>query len=269
MPLSILSLIQLSTEQVAQIRDVAPDSHVICTSRSDPDFAQQLASADVVLGSLKIGKHEEAPNLKWIQLPHAGAEGWIDSPREIAITTGVGIYGIPIAEHVFAMMLALTRGIAEAVRAMPSATWRHPAHSLEIHGSTCAVIGLGNIGREVAKRAAAFGMLEPIIETQWLGKAEVLQIFRISRIGVVAGSRVTEGELRPKADIVVTRDGQEVYKGKLTSLKHFNQEVPTVSAPSECGIASGDFRAWRVGDKIEATIEVSVERKMPTAQTRQ
>ncbi|MGE5530869.1 MAG: translation initiation factor IF-2 [Bacteroidota bacterium] len=118
-------------------------------------------------------------------------------------------------------------------------------------------------------RAAAYGMLEPIIETQWLGKAEVLQIFRISRIGVVAGSRVTEGELRPKADIVVTRDGQEVYKGKLTSLKHFNQEVPTVSAPSECGIASGDFRAWRVGDKIEATIQVSVERKMPTAQTRQ
>lgn len=118
-------------------------------------------------------------------------------------------------------------------------------------------------------RAAAFGMLEPIIETQWLGKAEVLQIFRISRIGVVAGSRVTEGELRPKADIVVTRDGQEVYKGKLTSLKHFNQEVPVVSAPSECGIASGDFRAWRVGDKIEATIEVSVERKMPISQTRQ
>ena len=117
-------------------------------------------------------------------------------------------------------------------------------------------------------RAAAFGMLEPIVETQYLGKAEVLQIFRISRVGVVAGSRVTDGEMRPKADIVVTRDGQEVYRGKLSSLKHFNQEVAVVSAPSECGLASGDFRAWRVGDKVEATMEVTVERKMPVAQSR-
>ena len=118
-------------------------------------------------------------------------------------------------------------------------------------------------------RAAAFGMLEPVIETQYLGKAEVLQIFRISRIGVVAGSRVTEGELRPNADIVVTRGNEEVYRGKLTSLKHFNQEVSVVTAPSECGLASADFRGWHVGDKIEATIEVSVERKMPVAQARQ
>lgn len=118
-------------------------------------------------------------------------------------------------------------------------------------------------------RAAAFGMLEPIVETQYLGKAEVLQIFRISRVGVVAGSRVTDGELRPKADIVVTRDGQEVYRGKLSSLKHFNQEVAVVSAPSECGIASGDFRQWRIGDKVEATMQVTVERKMPVAQSRQ
>lgn len=112
-------------------------------------------------------------------------------------------------------------------------------------------------------RAAAWGMLEPIIETKWLGRAEVLQIFRISRIGVVAGSRVLEGELRPNADIVVTRDREEIYRGKLTSLRHYNQNVSIVQAPSECGIASGDFRGWRVGDRIEATMQVSTERKMP------
>lgn len=114
-------------------------------------------------------------------------------------------------------------------------------------------------------RAAAFGMLEPVVETRYLGKAEVLQIFRISRVGVVAGSRVTDGEMRPNADIVVTRDGQEVYRGKLTSLRHYNQDVSLVQAGSECGLASSDFRGWKVGDIVEATHEVTVERKLQTA----
>ncbi|MBU0608804.1 MAG: translation initiation factor IF-2, partial [Armatimonadetes bacterium] len=114
-------------------------------------------------------------------------------------------------------------------------------------------------------RAAAYGMLEPIVETRYLGKAEVLQLFRISRIGVIAGSRVTDGELRPNADIVVTRDREEVYRGKLTSLKHFNQDVSLVQAGSECGIASSDFRGWKIGDQVEATIEVTVERKLQPA----
>lgn len=114
-------------------------------------------------------------------------------------------------------------------------------------------------------RAAAFGMLEPLIETQYLGKAEVLQIFRISRVGVVAGSRVLDGELRPNADIVVKRGNEEVYRGKLTSLRHFNQDVSLVQAGSECGIASADFRGWKVGDQVEATMQVTVERKLQTA----
>jgi translation initiation factor IF-2 len=116
--------------------------------------------------------------------------------------------------------------------------------------------------------AAANGMLEPIVETHDLGKAEVLQIFRISAVGVVAGSRVTEGELKPNADIVVTRDGEEVYRGKLTSLKHYNQDVSQVRAPSECGITSGDFRGWKIGDKVSATMQVTVERKLQAISTR-
>jgi translation initiation factor IF-2 len=110
--------------------------------------------------------------------------------------------------------------------------------------------------------AAAFGLLEPIVETQYLGAAEVLQIFRISRIGVVAGCRVTDGELRPNANMVVTREGEEIYRGKLTSLRHFDRDVSLVQAPSECGVSSSEFRGWRPGDRIEATIEVTIERKM-------
>jgi translation initiation factor IF-2 len=110
--------------------------------------------------------------------------------------------------------------------------------------------------------AAAFGLLAPIIETRDLGDAEVLQVFRISRVGVVAGCRVLEGELRPNADIVVTRDGEEIHRGRLSSLKRFNNDVSLVQAPSECGVASGDFRGWRAGDRFHATTQVTVERRL-------
>ena len=85
-------------------------------------------------------------------------------------------------------------------------------------------------------RAAAFGMLEPIIETRRIGAAEVLQVFRISRIGAIAGSRVLEGELRPNADIVVTRDGQEVHRGKITSLRHYDRDVSVIQVANGRGL---------------------------------
>jgi len=117
-------------------------------------------------------------------------------------------------------------------------------------------------------QAAAFGLLEPIIETRDLGDAEVLQVFRISRIGVVAGCRVTDGVLRPNADIVVTRDREEIFRGRITSLRRFDNDVSVVEAPSECGLASGDFRGWRPGDRIHATMQVTVERKLQTQSQR-
>lgn len=111
-------------------------------------------------------------------------------------------------------------------------------------------------------RAAVQGMLEPIVETRYLGKAEVLQLFRVARVGVVAGVRVLDGELRANADIVVWRDGEEVFRGKLTSLKRFDQDVPSVPAGTECGVGVEGFRGWKVGDIIEATSQVIVERKL-------
>ncbi len=111
-------------------------------------------------------------------------------------------------------------------------------------------------------RAAVQGMLEPIVETRYLGKAEVLQLFRVARVGVVAGVRVLDGELRANADIVVWRDGEEVFRGKLTSLKRFDQDVPSVPAGTECGVGVEGFRGWKVGDIIEATTQVIVERKL-------
>ncbi len=110
--------------------------------------------------------------------------------------------------------------------------------------------------------AAASGLLQPVIEEHTIGKAEVLQTFRSSRAGVVAGCRVIEGRLQPNAKMTVTRNGEVVYTGSLGSLRHFDQDVSEIQAPGECGVATQNFRQWQVGDIIEASVEVEVERHL-------
>ena len=110
--------------------------------------------------------------------------------------------------------------------------------------------------------AAASGMLKPIVEERALGTAEVLQIFRSSRAGVVAGCRVTDGRLRPGAKIRVLRDGEVAYTGTLDSLRHFDRDVSEVEVPSECGVASRAYRGWQEGDVIQASTEVEIERRV-------
>jgi len=109
-------------------------------------------------------------------------------------------------------------------------------------------------------RAALKGMLAPIYREVMLGRAEVRQLFRISRLGVVAGCRVTEGVVRRGADIKVLRNGEQVYQGKLVSLRHLKDDVNEMSAGSECGIVVPDFRAWAEGDVVEVWTTEEVRR---------
>ncbi len=111
-------------------------------------------------------------------------------------------------------------------------------------------------------RRAMLGMLEPIYEEQLIGQAEVLQTFDISRIGVIAGCRVTNGRMERGARIEVTRNGNQVFDGELSSLRRFENDVTAVEAPQECGIAAHDFNAWEPGDIIKAYQKVEVERPL-------
>lgn len=108
---------------------------------------------------------------------------------------------------------------------------------------------------------AAAGMLEPVYEEQFIGRAMVLQLFRISRLGVIAGSRVTDGKMQRGARIEVKRAGEVVYGGKLSSLRHLKDDVATVEAPNECGLLVSDWRGWQENDIVEAYAQVEVERK--------
>lgn len=154
----LLHLIDISDEWKRRIVAIVPNVEFLPGSRNEPQFPEQLRLADIVLGSVKIHDRAEAPNLEWIQLPHAGADGWQETPEGILISTGAGVYGVPIAEHLLALMLGLTRGIHTAVRAMPHAQWKQPGHHLELCGATALVVGFGDIGQQFAKRAHAFGM---------------------------------------------------------------------------------------------------------------
>ncbi|MEK9165177.1 MAG: translation initiation factor IF-2 [Chloroflexota bacterium] len=95
------------------------------------------------------------------------------------------------------------------------------------------------------------GMLEPEYRDVLIGKAEVRQVFRIPKIGHIAGSYVREGEIKRSALARVMRGGEKIFEGKLSSLKHEKDDVRDVRQGFECGIAVEGFESFKSGDLIE------------------
>jgi translation initiation factor IF-2 len=102
------------------------------------------------------------------------------------------------------------------------------------------------------------GMLEPEEMETVIGHAEVRAVFRISKIGNVAGCYVTEGELRRNAKVRVLRAGQVIHEGEILSLKRLHDDVREVRQGFECGLAVRNFTDFVVGDRIEAYIREKV-----------
>ena len=114
-------------------------------------------------------------------------------------------------------------------------------------------------------RKAMLGLLDPVYKENYLGKAEVLNIFRIPKVGTIAGARVLDGVLRRDADIRLTRGGEQIFKGKLGSLKRFKDDAREVTSGMECGIGINNFNDIQVGDQIEAFVTERVAAEL-TAQ---
>ncbi|HSY72543.1 MAG TPA: translation initiation factor IF-2 [Alloacidobacterium sp.] len=107
-------------------------------------------------------------------------------------------------------------------------------------------------------RKAMLGLLEPVFKENYLGRAEVLNVFKIPKVGTIAGCRVLDGVLRRDSEIRLMRDGAQVYKGKLTSLKRFKDDAREVTNGMECGVGLSNFNDIKVGDTIEAFITEKV-----------
>lgn len=98
------------------------------------------------------------------------------------------------------------------------------------------------------------GMLEPEEKETTLGHAEVRAVFHISKLGNIAGCRVTDGEIRRNARVRILRRGEVLHEGNVTTLKHLQDDVREVKTGFDCGISTKGFDSFEVGDIIEAYI---------------
>jgi translation initiation factor IF-2 len=106
------------------------------------------------------------------------------------------------------------------------------------------------------------GMLAPERRETFLGYAEILQIFNISKVGKVAGCRVTDGVVRRGSGVGLLRDNVVIHEGTLSILKRFKDEVPEVKQGMECGMAFANYQDIREGDQIECFQVELIERKL-------
>jgi len=181
-------------------------------------------------GSLEVLKQtvEELGNEEVIvDVVHAGVGGVSETDVLLAETANAAI----LAFHV-----------------MPDGKARKEAERVRVDIRRYEVIYelLESVQLEVA------GLLTPETREDVIGTAEVMQIFRSSRWGVIAGCRVTQGKLKRACRARVVRDGRKIYEAPFASLRHLKDDVREVEAPKECGLKVQDFEDLKVGDLIEA-----------------
>jgi translation initiation factor IF-2 len=105
---------------------------------------------------------------------------------------------------------------------------------------------------------AMVGLLEPVIEERYLGRAEVRETFRVPRVGTVAGSYVQDGLVTRNAEARLLRDNVVIFEGKVGSLRRFKDDVNEVKSGFECGISIANFNDIKIGDVIEVFVKEEI-----------
>ncbi|MBX9992310.1 translation initiation factor IF-2 [Phreatobacter oligotrophus] len=111
-------------------------------------------------------------------------------------------------------------------------------------------------------KAAMSGLLAPELRETMLGNAEILEVFNITKVGKVAGCRVTDGRVERGANVRLIRDSVVVHEGKLSTLKRFKDEVKEVQVGQECGMAFESYQDMRPGDVIECYRVEEIKRSL-------
>ena len=155
------------------------------------------------------------------------------------------------------LLAAASNAIIVGFQVRPSASARKLAEKEEIEIRLYSIIydAINDI------KDAIEGMLEPVLKEEIVASVEVLEIFKISKVGTVAGCVVREGRLQRSTPIRVIRDGIVIYTGKLGSLKRFKDDVKEVTNGQDCGLNIESFNDIRVGDIVEGYEQVEVKRK--------
>lgn len=188
MELHLLSFVRLSDEQIELLHHAAPGCSVTC--RHPEQAVSVMPDIDILLGydsQMNIDAFlKQMPKLKWIHAFSAGVEMLLASEAfrrsDILLTNSRGIHGIPMAEHVLGTMLASSRRLIEAWENQKNHRWSRLTSPDELYGKTAAVIGLGSIGREVAKHLKNMGMCVVAVKQKETTEPFVDQLFSIEHL---------------------------------------------------------------------------------------
>ncbi len=195
--------------------------------------ADVQGSLEAILGSLeKLGTDEVAARIL-----HAGVGGISESDVTLAEGFNAAIIGF-------------------SVRANKEAAAAAKRNGIEIRYYNI----IYDLVDDVKK--AMSGLLAPTLRETMLGNAQILEIFNISKVGKVAGCRVTDGTVERGANVRLIRDNVVVHEGKLSTLKRFKDEVKDVQAGQECGMAFESYHDMRVGDVIECYRVETIQRSL-------
>ena len=150
------------------------------------------------------------------------------------------------------LLAAASNAIIVGFQVRPSAAARKTAEKEEIEIRLYSIIydAINDI------KDAIEGMLEPVMKEEIVCSVEVLEIFKITKVGTVAGCIVREGKLQRSTPIRIV-----IYTGKLGSLKRFKDDVKEVTTGQDCGLNIESFNDIRVGDIVEGYEQVEVKRK--------
>ena len=155
------------------------------------------------------------------------------------------------------LLAAASNAIIVGFQVRPSGAARKLAEKEEIEIRLYSIIydAINDI------KDAIEGMLEPVTKEEIVASVEVMEIFKISRVGTVAGCIVREGRLQRSTPIRVIRDGIVIYTGKLGSLKRFKDDVKEVTVGQDCGLNIESYNDIKIGDIVEGYEQVEVKRK--------
>ena len=156
------------------------------------------------------------------------------------------------------MLASASDAIIVGFQVRPSASARRLAETEGVELRMYSIIY--NAIEEI--KAAMEGLLEPTVEEKILGNLEIKEVFKISRVGTVAGCMVTDGKIYRNAKVRIVREGIVVYTGELESLKRFKDDVKEVVNGQDCGLNIKGYNDIKVGDVIEAYEEISIQRTL-------
>ncbi|MGB8741005.1 MAG: translation initiation factor IF-2 [Xanthobacteraceae bacterium] len=190
-------------------------------------------SIEAILGALdKLGTDEVGA-----RVIYAGAGGITESDVTLAEASGAAVIGFNVRAHKEAREAAEAAGI-------------------EIRYYDI----IYNLVDDVKK--AMSGLLAPTLRETMLGNATILEVFKVSKVGNIAGCRVTDGTVERGANVRLIRDNVVVHQGKLSQLKRFKDDAREVAAGQECGMVFENYQDMKVGDTIECYRVETVQRTL-------